>query len=108
MFIVTGGYNGIGLELTRILYSHNGTVYIAGRSAEKAEAAISDIKASAPDSKGRVEFMSLDLSDLTTIKPAVDLFLQKEGRLDVLVNNAGVRRSHAFVMFSILRACVDD
>jgi retinol dehydrogenase-12 len=35
-------------------------------------------------------FLYLDLADLTTIKPAVEEFLGKEERLDVLVNNAAV------------------
>ncbi|KAK2593725.1 short-chain alcohol dehydrogenase [Conoideocrella luteorostrata] len=88
--IVTGGYTGVGKELTSILYQHNATIYIAGRSQEKATKAIDAIKAEHPGSKGRLEFLSLDLSDLTTIKSAVQQFTAKEKRLDVLVNNAGV------------------
>ncbi|KAK3056547.1 short-chain alcohol dehydrogenase [Extremus antarcticus] len=90
VFIVTGGYAGCGKELSRILYQRNGTVYIAGRSKAKAGKAVQEIRSACPDSKGRVEVMLLDLSDLTTIKPAVAAFLAKESRLDVLTNNAGV------------------
>lgn len=39
-----------------------------------------------PSSKGRLEVLIVDLSDLTTIRPAVDEFLRKEERLDVLTN----------------------
>ncbi|KAG5951227.1 hypothetical protein E4U53_003529 [Claviceps sorghi] len=88
--IVTGGYAGVGKELADILYQHNATVYIAGRNPDKAAAAINAIKAAHPSSKGRLEFLSVDLSDLTTIKQAVQDFTAKEKRLDVLVNNAGV------------------
>ncbi|KAG5916134.1 hypothetical protein E4U42_007791 [Claviceps africana] len=88
--IVTGGYAGVGKELVDILYQHNATVYMAGRSPEKATAALNTIKAAHPSSKGRLEFLSVDLSDLTTIKRAVQDFTAKEDRLDVLVNNAGV------------------
>lgn len=35
--------------------------------------------------------MNVDLADLSTVKPAASAFLAKETRLDVLVNNAGVR-----------------
>ncbi|EMD00458.1 hypothetical protein BAUCODRAFT_99688 [Baudoinia panamericana UAMH 10762] len=90
VFIVTGGYNGVGLALVRILYQRNGTVYIAGRSDAKAAKAITDMKAEVPSVQGRLEFMKLDLSDLTTIKGAVQTFLDREKRLDVLINNAGV------------------
>ncbi|KAI1451195.1 NAD(P)-binding protein [Annulohypoxylon moriforme] len=90
VFIVTGGYAGVGYELCRILYTHNATVWIAGRSVPKAQEAISRIKKAAPRSEGRLEFLRLDLSDLSTIKPAVESFTAQESRLDVLVNNAGV------------------
>ncbi|THY21652.1 NAD(P)-binding protein [Aureobasidium pullulans] len=90
VFIVTGGYAGIGYELSKILYQHNGTVYVAGRSAEKGNKAISAIREAVPDSKGKLEFMHIDLADLTTIKPGVEKFLAQESRLDVLTNNAGV------------------
>ncbi|KAL9051413.1 MAG: hypothetical protein Q9162_006020 [Coniocarpon cinnabarinum] len=90
VFIVTGGYTGIGYELSRILYALNATVYLAGRSQEKANKALARIRDAHTKSSGRVEFMRLDLADLETIKPAVDRFLEREERLDVLVNNAGV------------------
>jgi NAD(P)-dependent dehydrogenase (short-subunit alcohol dehydrogenase family) len=88
--IITGGYAGVGFELSKIIYGKNGTVYIAGRSAEKAEKAISAIKAALPSSTGKVEFLKVDLSDLSSIKPAVESFNNKESKLDVLINNAGV------------------
>jgi NAD(P)-dependent dehydrogenase (short-subunit alcohol dehydrogenase family) len=88
--IVTGGYAGCGFELSKILYQHNATVYIAGRSTDKANKAIAAIKEAVPNSKGKVEFLKLDLSDLSSIKPAAEDFMSRESRLDVLTNNAGV------------------
>lgn len=88
--IVTGGYAGVGQALVGILYDKNAVVYVAGRSQDKADVAIAAIRNKYPNSKGRLEFLYLDLSDLPTIKPAVESFLSKEKRLDVLVNNAGV------------------
>ncbi|GAB7356520.1 hypothetical protein MBLNU459_g7267t1 [Dothideomycetes sp. NU459] len=90
VFIVTGGYAGCGHELSKMLYARNGTVYIAGRSSSKGSIAIEKIKAACPESKGRLDFMHVDLQDLTTIKPAVEWFQSMETRLDVLTNNAGV------------------
>lgn len=49
-----------------------------------------ELKQAHPESKGRVEFLQLDLADLGSVKPAVQEFLMREERLDVLVNNAGV------------------
>ncbi|KAJ6781285.1 hypothetical protein PWT90_05044 [Aphanocladium album] len=88
--IVTGANSGVGEQLMQILYEKNAAVYVAARSRDKAEAAIAAAKAKYPDSQGRLAFMHVDLSDLRTVKPAVDAFLAREQRLDVLVNNAGV------------------
>ena len=43
-----------------------------------------------PDSNGQLEYVHLDLSDLGTIKRSAHYFLEKESRLNVLWNNAGV------------------
>lgn len=112
VFIVTGGYagksgasaeslpdhyrdrhadpnlpSGVGKELCKILYQHNGTVYVAGRSQNKADAAIEEIKKAYPSSDGRLEFLHVDLADLSTIKKSVEDFTAREQRLDVLTNS---------------------
>ncbi|KAF2160790.1 hypothetical protein M409DRAFT_28673 [Zasmidium cellare ATCC 36951] len=90
VFIVTGGYSGVGKELAKLLYQAHGTIYIAGRDASKGQAAIEEIKSLFPTSDGRLEFLFLDLADLSTIKSSAETFIKKESRLDVLTNNAGV------------------
>jgi NAD(P)-dependent dehydrogenase (short-subunit alcohol dehydrogenase family) len=92
VFIVTGGTAGVGLELARILHAKGGTVYITGRSSQKVATAVSDIESSCSDlsSHGHLKTLVFDLSDLTTIAPAVKTFLAQETRLDVLFNNAGI------------------
>jgi NAD(P)-dependent dehydrogenase (short-subunit alcohol dehydrogenase family) len=67
VFIVTGGYAGCGKELSKIVYSKNGTVYLAGRSQDKAEQAIEEIKKAHPSSDGRLEFLKVDLADLVGV-----------------------------------------
>ncbi|KAE9371719.1 NAD(P)-binding protein [Stipitochalara longipes BDJ] len=95
VFIVTGGYSGVGFELVKILFAKNATVYIAGRSKEKGDEAIKLARATAPTSIGRLEFLFLDLADLSTIGKSAQDFLSRESRLDVLWNNAGVMRPPA-------------
>ncbi|KAH8812967.1 short-chain dehydrogenase [Xylogone sp. PMI_703] len=90
VFLITGGYSGVGYELAKILYQKNATVYIAGRSKSKADDAVKYIQESCPSSNGKLEFLFLDLNDLTTIKPAAEKFKAESDRLDVLWNNAGV------------------
>jgi len=87
---VTGSSGGLGKELAILLYQRNARVYIAARSEMKATAAIKEMQDANPDSKGQLQYLHLDLSDLTTIKVSTQEFLKKENRLDVLWNNAGV------------------
>ena len=89
-FVVTGGASGVGLELCALLYHAGGKVYLAGRSETKAQAAIAKIQARSVISSGELHFLLLSLDDLATIRPAVEAFMAKESRLDVLFNNAGV------------------
>ncbi|TEA12742.1 putative oxidoreductase [Colletotrichum sidae] len=88
--IVTGANTGVGKEVAQILYSKNATVYATSRSEEKGRAAIASIQKAFPDSKGRLELLTLDLADLTTVKPAAEAFLANENQLHLLINNAGV------------------
>lgn len=63
-------------------------VYIGARSESRASEAIQKIRAQNP--KGSVEWLKLDLQDLSSVKSAAQTFSDKEGKLDVLYNNAGV------------------
>lgn len=92
VFIVTGGASGVGRELVNILFRAGGKVYIAGRSEANAQQCMQEIRSSVDDTActGQLEYLSLDLSDLSTIRPAAEAFKNKEPRLDVLWNNAGI------------------
>jgi NAD(P)-dependent dehydrogenase (short-subunit alcohol dehydrogenase family) len=93
VFIVTGANQGIGLELVNILYPTGATIYLAGRSQERVSKAIEQITSSAqplPSTPATLKYLHLDLSDLTTIKPAAAAFAGQEQRLDILWNNAGM------------------
>lgn len=90
VYLVTGANTGIGKEVAQILYSKNAVVWMTARNPEKGANAVASIKEAHPASKGRLELLHLDLSDLTTIKASAEKFLAGEKRLDVLFNNAGV------------------
>ncbi|KUI56509.1 hypothetical protein VP1G_03814 [Cytospora mali] len=90
VFIVTGATSGVGLELAKILYQKNGTIYVAGRSESKIGAAIKTIQDQFPSGVGRLEHFLVDISDLSSVRSAAEKFLSRESRLDVLFHNAGV------------------
>jgi retinol dehydrogenase-12 len=95
-YVITGGAAGIGKELTRILYSANAIIYVAGRSLANIEKATADIVAkpsegmNAKPSSGKIIPMILDLSDLATIKPAVQKLLLQVTKIDAVFLNAGI------------------
>ncbi|CAD0023545.1 unnamed protein product [Aureobasidium pullulans] len=89
VIIVTGGNTGLGKESVLQLAKHNPSqIYLAARTESKATSAIEEIKSQVPNAK--VEFLSLDLTDFDSVKSAAETFKQKEQRLDILLNNAGV------------------
>ncbi|KAF9882255.1 hypothetical protein CkaCkLH20_00291 [Colletotrichum karsti] len=92
VFIVTGGYSGVGYELSRMIWQRGGVVYIAGRDEEKAREAIASIQkeSTAESTDGGLRFLKVALDDFSSIKAAADRFMAEEKRLDVLFNNAGV------------------
>ncbi|RMZ16310.1 hypothetical protein D0860_01087 [Hortaea werneckii] len=92
VYIITGATSGVGLELAKMLYAANGTVYICGRSQASTNTAISIIRdsASKTTTQGRLNPLIFDLADLSTVRSAAQLFLRQEQRLDVLFLNAGI------------------
>ncbi|KAF7314437.1 NAD(P)-binding protein [Mycena kentingensis (nom. inval.)] len=87
VIIVTGATSGAGYETAKALLQHNAKVYLAVRSEEKAKAAIASLK---EETGSAALFLNLDLSDLKSVKRAAEEFQQKEPKLHVLFNNAGV------------------
>ena len=89
-FMVTGGSDGIGFELVKILYSKGAKVYIASRSQDKADASMKTISSTPTSTPGEVKFIHLDLADLESVRSAAEAFGKQEEKLDVLWNNAAV------------------
>jgi len=81
--LVTGGNGGIGLGMVRGLASLGATVMIAGRDAEKNRRAVALLG-------GNADAIAMDLADEAGARAVVDKTVQKFGRLDILINNAGI------------------
>jgi len=83
--IVTGGNGGIGLGMARGLATAGARVVIAGRNAQKSEAAVKDLVGRGGDAHP----VTVDVTDQAAVARLVQATLERYGRLDVLVNNAG-------------------
>jgi NAD(P)-dependent dehydrogenase (short-subunit alcohol dehydrogenase family) len=84
--IVTGASSGIGLAIARLLGEEGYAVTMAARQPEKLEAA----RAELADAGATVQAVAANLSDEESIQRVVAAHRDAYGRLDVLVNNAGV------------------
>jgi NAD(P)-dependent dehydrogenase (short-subunit alcohol dehydrogenase family) len=80
--IVTGGYNGLGLEITKTLTSAGATVIIPAKDIEKAKINLSGIT--------NVEIETLDLTNHVSINKFAENFLESDRPLHQLINNAGI------------------
>ncbi|KAJ8107232.1 hypothetical protein ONZ43_g6801 [Nemania bipapillata] len=88
--IVTGSNTGVGKEIARMCYQRHATVYMMARSENKTRTAIADIEMAVPQSRGKMIYHKLDLSDLKSVKASAQAFIAREQELHVLFNNAGV------------------
>jgi NAD(P)-dependent dehydrogenase (short-subunit alcohol dehydrogenase family) len=84
--LVTGGNKGIGKEIVRQLAQRGLTVYLAARNAALGTAAATELAADGLD----VRFVALDVTDADSVAAAAKQVEADSGRLDVLVNNAGI------------------
>lgn len=90
--LITGANSGLGLESARALLARGATVLLACRSLERAEAARQELLAGGGGASGagEVERLELDLADLDSVVQAAATVADRYGRLDLLLNNAGV------------------
>ena len=75
--LVSGASSGIGLSIAMLLHQHNFKVYGTSRQPEK----YADLP---------YAMLALDVKETDTMDAALSEILKREGRIDVLINNAGV------------------
>lgn len=83
--LITGTSTGVGLE-TAILFAKNGyKVWATMRNLEKAEV----LKKTIEEERLEIEILPLDVTKIETIENVVEHIIEKEGKIDILINNAG-------------------
>jgi 2-deoxy-D-gluconate 3-dehydrogenase len=84
--IVTGGNGGIGLGMARGLAAAGASIVIAGRNQAKSEAAVAALAASGV----KAIALAVDVNNTADLKAMVAGTLKAFGRIDILINNAGI------------------
>ena len=88
--LVTGASRGIGRAIAKLLASRGAMVFLGARDAARLAEAVAEIEAGG----GRGRAVTLDVADRASVTAAFARVLEEGGRLDHLVNNAGITRDN--------------
>ena len=97
--LVTGASRGIGRAIAREVAAEGALAVLAARDAGRLGEAVEEIRAAG----GQAEALGLDVADRASIEAGFERLLAAHGRLDGLVNNAGITRDTL-----VLRMKADD
>ncbi len=88
--LISGGTSGIGLATARRFLEEGARVFLSGATEEEVEKALADLDGSVDGAGG-------DVADEQDVAGLVDHATRFLGRIDVLINNAGIARKSAFL-----------
>ncbi|MFT5878834.1 MAG: NAD(P)-dependent dehydrogenase (short-subunit alcohol dehydrogenase family), partial [Dokdonia sp.] len=83
--LITGTSTGVGLESAILLAQNGFKVYASMRNLKKAV----ELKKKIEENNLNIELLHLDVTDVKSIQSAVNTIVEKDGKIDVLINNAG-------------------
>jgi NAD(P)-dependent dehydrogenase (short-subunit alcohol dehydrogenase family) len=95
--LITGANKGIGLETARQLAQQGIHVLIGARDRAKGEAAVTTLQAEGYSA----EFLQIDVTQAESVRAAAQVVADKHGKLDILINNAGINPEYPQGLFAI-------
>ena len=95
--LITGGSRGIGAGIVRKFASEGATVFFTYKSSSEKAVALIEILQDLP---GKVEAFQSDAADFASAEESIKQVVARGGRLDVLVNNAGITRDNLMLRMS--------
>jgi L-fucose dehydrogenase len=88
--VITGGAKGIGAAIARTCAVEGAIPVVLDRDKEAGEQISSELRGGGSDGGGKAEFLAIDLSSAESCREAIDRVAKTHGRIDALVNNAGI------------------
>lgn len=85
--LITGGAGGLGFAMTEVLLKNKANVVMLDVAADAGNKKLEDLKRAGYDT---VSFMQIDVTEEEDWKRVVDNTVERYGKIDVLVNNAGI------------------
>jgi NAD(P)-dependent dehydrogenase (short-subunit alcohol dehydrogenase family) len=88
--LVTGSSSGIGIETVRALHLTGAHIFMQVRDMSRGQEVLNEILSSSKGT-GKLELLEMNLDSFASIRAGVEEFLSKSKKLNILVNNAGIR-----------------
>jgi NAD(P)-dependent dehydrogenase (short-subunit alcohol dehydrogenase family) len=98
IILITGANTGLGLETIKALVQSTKayTILLGGRVLAKAEDATNQAQKDFPNTASSIHAVQIDVEDDDSILKLFDHVTSQYGRLDVLINNAGILSRYCF------------
>ncbi len=96
--VVTGGSRGIGFATVKAFLNEGATVILCASRKETADAAMAELLKT--DANVKAEAIWPDLTNYTELKNAFDKIIEKYGKIDILINNAGISNATPLVKYT--------
>ena len=98
--LITGGTAGIGKAIARRFVEQGASVAIFGTNKERSEQVALELRAIASDPEQKILTFLVDVSKTSEVSHSIEALLKEWGKIDVLVNNAGITRDNLLMKMS--------
>lgn len=96
--VITGGTRGIGYQTAKTFLKNGAKIFIFGTRKETVEKALEQLKKEIPNADA--EGMHPDITNFDQVQKAIKEVKEKAGRIDILINNAGISSKESFYEYT--------